>query len=390
MRLNRYTLGTIVISILLASSLWGCREDVVQAFSSQVRVAQPLPHIDHWGFYLLNEGNMGTNASTLDYFDFSTGIYTSNIYAERNPKVPKELGDVGNDLQVYRGVLWAVINVSNKIEIMDATTTKRITTVEIPNCRYVRFHGDYAYVTSYAGPVSLNPDIAQIGVVYKVDVNTYRIVGRTQVGYQPDELAIWDGKIYVANSGGYMSAGRSDRYETEVSVIDLETFKETHRIEVAPNLHHIKADGMGGLWVNSRGDYLERPSRLYYIDARTEEVKDSFNIAVLNYTMDDNLLYVYGKNTWHSHKPATLQLSIIDMVSRKVITEDFITDGTDKQMVNVYGILIDPETKDVYLTDAGSYTGDGIVFCYTPDGKMKWHTRGGNIPAHFALVKKEY
>ena len=53
------------------------------------------------GFFLLNEGNMGNNKATLDYFDYETGIYTKNIYAERNPGVVKELGDVGNDLEIY-------------------------------------------------------------------------------------------------------------------------------------------------------------------------------------------------------------------------------------------------------------------------------------------------
>lgn len=53
------------------------------------------------GMYLLNEGNMGSNKSTLDYVDFSQGYYVRNLYAERNPHVIKELGDVGNDIQIY-------------------------------------------------------------------------------------------------------------------------------------------------------------------------------------------------------------------------------------------------------------------------------------------------
>ncbi|MFV0364888.1 MAG: DUF5074 domain-containing protein [Mangrovibacterium sp.] len=39
------------------------------------------------GFYLLNEGNMGSNKASLDYFDYETGNYSKNIYAERNPNV---------------------------------------------------------------------------------------------------------------------------------------------------------------------------------------------------------------------------------------------------------------------------------------------------------------
>ena len=33
-------------------------------------------------FYLLNEGNWGSNKSTIDYYDASTQTYHRNIYAE--------------------------------------------------------------------------------------------------------------------------------------------------------------------------------------------------------------------------------------------------------------------------------------------------------------------
>ena len=53
------------------------------------------------GLYLLNEGNMGSNKCTLDFVDFDNGYYVRNLYAEKNPNVVKELGDVGNDVQIY-------------------------------------------------------------------------------------------------------------------------------------------------------------------------------------------------------------------------------------------------------------------------------------------------
>ena len=71
------------------------------------------------GFYLLNEGNMGSNKATLDYYDYATGTYTRNIYGNANPNVPKEMGDVGNALAIYGERLYAVINCANKIEGMD-------------------------------------------------------------------------------------------------------------------------------------------------------------------------------------------------------------------------------------------------------------------------------
>ena len=137
------------------------------------------------GMYLLNEGNMGSNKATIDYLDFSKGIYIRNIYGERNPNVIKELGDVGNDIQVYGNRLYAVINCSHKVEVMDLYTCRRIGQIDIPNCRYIRFHGDKAYISSYVGPVSIDPN-AQLGAIFEVDTATLRVTRKVTVGYQPE------------------------------------------------------------------------------------------------------------------------------------------------------------------------------------------------------------
>ncbi|HXO75132.1 MAG TPA: DUF5074 domain-containing protein, partial [Puia sp.] len=180
------------------------------------------------GFFLLNEANMGSNKASLDYFDYSSGNYLKDIYPTRNPGVVKELGDVGNDIQIYGNRLYAVINVSNLIEVMDVRTAKHIGTITIPNCRYITFDKGYAYVSSYAGPVLIDPN-ARLGYVAKVDTATLTIKDTCVVGYQPEELVIRDNKIYVANSGGY----RVPNYDNTVSVIDLNTFKELKKITVA-------------------------------------------------------------------------------------------------------------------------------------------------------------
>ena len=68
------------------------------------------------GMYLVNEGNMGSNKCTIDYLDLSAadGLvhYQRNIFAARNPSTVKELGDVGNDMQLYGSRLWIVVNLS--------------------------------------------------------------------------------------------------------------------------------------------------------------------------------------------------------------------------------------------------------------------------------------
>lgn len=374
----------LLILVLLVS----CRKDVAVYGSEEIDVDGPSVN-DLAGFYLLNEGNMGSNKCTLDYFGFATGKYQRNIYAVTNPTVPKELGDVGNDIAIYGSKLYAVVNVSNKVEVMNARTAKRVGQIEIPNCRYIQFDKGFAYITSYAGPVEINPNYTQKGFVAKVDTGTLQVVSTCIVGFQPDGLSITNGKIYVANSGGYMGAGSTEKYERTVSVIDLASFKEEKRIDVAYNLHHIKADKRGDLWVTSRGDYKQLPSRLYFIDQAAQKVTDTLPIAVSNYYLDGDSLYVYSTEWSYVTYSNVITYGIVDTRTRKVVTRGFITDGTDKSIEIPYGIMVHPVTKDIYVTDAGNYVSPGLLYCFSQDGKKKWSVRTGDIPAHFALLPKQ-
>jgi DNA-binding beta-propeller fold protein YncE len=355
-----------------------CRKDI-EIFPPEIEKPGEPEITSIQGFYLLNEGNMGSNKSTLDYYDYETGEYHRNIYASANPNVPKELGDVGNDIAIYGGKLYAVINCSNKIEVMEAKTAKRITQIDIPNCRYITFYNGYAYVTSYAGPVQTNPEHQQIGYVAKIDTSSLQVVAQCLVGFQPDGLDIINGKIYVANSGGYLFPN----YENTVSVIDITSFKEIKRITVAANLYRVCADKHGNVWVTTRGDYYNTSSKLYCIDSTTDQVTDSINIPVSNFHLDEDKLYIISTAWNYVTMTDETSYRIVDVVSKQVISHKFITDGTDIKAP--YGITVNPITKDIYVTDAKNHVSPGMLYCFDKNGKRKWEVRTGDIPAHFAF-----
>lgn len=391
----RLTLIYICIALLLFV-LTACREENEIFIADKISLDLPAYTSIH-GFYLLNEGNMGSNKATLDYYDYTTGTYTRNIYGQSNPSVPKEMGDVGNDIAIYGSRLWVVINCSNKIEVMDATSARRIGQVDIANCRYIRFHEGYAYVTSYAGPVVIKPDYEQRGFVAKIDTATLQIVDTCLVGFQPDELEIADSKIYVANSGGYMVPN----YENTVSVIDLNTFREMRRIPVAINLHHLRIDRHGQLWVSSRGDYYDEPSRLYSINIAREQAcadygitdrnlwLDSVDVAVSNFHIDGDSLYLYSSEWSYQLMDWTVTYGIVNTLDHQLLTRNFITDGTDKKISMPYGIKVNPITKDIYVTDAKNYVNPGTLWCFGPDGVAKWSVRTGDIPAHIVFLGEQ-
>lgn len=371
----------MVFALLLIVS---CREDDEIFIPESVTVSKSEISGDVVGFYLLNEGNFGTNKSSLDYYDFSTGVYTRNIYAQTNPTAVMELGDMGVDIQIYGSKLYAMIAGSNKVEVMDVATTRRIGQIDIPNCRYIKFHEGYAYVTSYAGPIDINPDYEQKGYVAKVDTASLAVVNTCVVGFQPDELEIVDNKIYVANSGGYMAPN----YENTLSVIDIEPFTEEERVPIAINLQCVSGDEYGGLWVSSRGDYYETPSKLYCYDVRKKRVEAELDVPVSTMCLEGDSLYVLSTTWDYVSMSSTVTYAIVNVKTREVLTRNFITDGTDALISAPYGLAVNPVTKDIYVTDAKDYVVPGALYCYGNDGVLKWSVRTGDIPGHFAFVGK--
>ena len=372
---------TIIIAAAVAMALTSCREDDVIFIPEEVQVSNP-EFSEVGGFYLLNEGNMGSNKCTLDYYDFSTGIYTRNIYGNANPNVPKELGDVGNDLKVYGNRLYAVINCSNKVEVMDKSTAKRIGQVDIPNCRYIAFHKGYAYVTSYAGPVVIDPEYDQIGYVAKVDTASLQVVAQCLVGYQPDDIEIVEDKIYVANSGGY----RVPNYERTVSVIDIETFKVEETIDVDINLSRLVADKHGGLWIATRGDYYQVESSLYCYDVRKRRIVKHLDVPVSNMCIEGDSIYVVSSAWSNVTMSNRVTFAVIDVTKQEQVSENFITDGTEAEIKAPYGVSVNPISHDIYITDARNMVNPGYLHCYDRTGVRKWSVRTGDVPAHIAFL----
>ena len=379
------------IFILFLPLLWvatSCREDEL-VVPTEYEIIPGSPDRDSRirGFYLVNEGNMGSNKCTIDYCDFVTGLYARNFYAERNPDVIKELGDVGNDIGIYGSRLWVVVNCSHKVEVLDAKSGVRIGQVDIPNCRYVRFYRGRAYVSSYVGPVLIDPN-APKGAVYEIDTLSLAVTRKVSVGYQPEEMEIVDDYMYVANSGGY----RAPNYDNTVSVIQMVDFKQVQQIPVGINLHRLKKDKYGKLWVTSRGDFMSRPSRLYVMEKKPGYnrmiVTDTIPTACSNMAFFGDLMYFYATE-WNDYT-ATNKVSygVIDVRTKEIVSDNFITDGTEKEMTIPYGIAVHPETGDIYVTDAKNYVSSGTLYCFSPDGKKKWSVRTGDIPAHITFLEK--
>ena len=379
---------------LMAIGFISCRGDEIifpaeyEVLPMESRELSSFASNEPVGMYLLNEGNMGSNKATIDYLDFSKGIYIRNIYGERNPNVIKELGDVGNDIQVYGNRLYAVINCSHKVEVMDLYTCRRIGQIDIPNCRYIRFHGDKAYISSYVGPVSIDPN-AQLGAIFEVDTATLRITRQVTVGYQPEEFEIIGNYLYVANSGGY----RAPDYDSTLSVVDLTDFRQVKKIPVCVNPHRVRKDQYNRLWITSRGDHKDVQPQLVCLQPLHPTPYTLHHISPSEMVIFGDSMYFYGAHWSDETMSNQITYGVFNIQSPIPNNpypisniQSFITDGTEKNIKIPYGIQVNPYNGDIYITDAKNYVSSGQLHCYSREGKRKWSVRTGDIPAHMCFV----
>lgn len=225
---------------------------------------------------------------------------------------------------------------------MDVETAQHLGQINVTNCRYITFNDGKAYVSSYAGPVGIDPN-ARPGKVVEVDTTSLAVTREVVVGYQPEEMVIKDGKLYVANSGGY----RFPDYDRTVSVIDLKTFQVIKTIDVAINLHRMKLDRYGRIYVSSRGDYYGTGSDVFIIDTQTDRVTGNLGIAASEMCLSGDSIYMTSVEWSYVTESNTITYALYDVKQNKIVSRNFITDGTETEITIPYGIAVNRDQRNI-------------------------------------------
>ena len=186
----------------------------------------PKPEIIGENLIICNEGNWQSDNGQLSYYDGTAGVLTNKWFRKVNGS---KLGDTPNDIiQVNDTLIAIAVNWSNIIQYIHPDGTACGATENVPNNRRMCADGNYLYITSYAH--KCGNQTFEKGYVAKIDVKTKRVVAACEVGWEPEGVRLYEGKLYVANTGGYaFSEGHG--YETTVQVVDAETMKSIKTID---------------------------------------------------------------------------------------------------------------------------------------------------------------
>lgn len=370
MNIRKHIIGLYAIAIVLTTMLSGCRMEV----NDEVAVSHPTASDDR--LLVLCEGLWGMDNSTISLIDH--GVLTNKWFRQQNPQ--QRLGDTGNDLLMVNDTLIAIsVNWSNIIQYIRPDGTAIAATEDIPNNRKLATDGEYLYCTSYAND----------GYVAKIDLRTKKIVDTCPVGYEPEGIACYRGRLFVANTGGYSSQASHD-YESTISVIDAQTMKELKRIDTGCiNLFGNMSQEGQFLCINSVGDYYEVPGRCVVLNMQSEEFR------VFDFPLTYNCSYggkFYAIGSAFSYLSGTYDFSVHTILLPSLRVEEGLGEydaamPTIKQMQSPYGIYISPRSGHLYVSDSRGYATNGYVYEFDRYGSLlnKYSLKGIN-PAHFLAL----
>lgn len=300
---------------------------------------------------ILNNGAWGANNASVSIYDLDSKHLTPGVFFAANKM---SLGDLGQDMLVDGDNVYIAVNGSKTIFVTDRRFKIRCQiTAQVGDMllspRYLTKGGDKIYVTYYEGYLGeINPSEGYI-------------IRTTAVGPNPEGVAYAGGKIYVANSGGYLPG-----YNNTVSVVDAQSFTETSTITVNVNPAAVIASKDGAyVYVSSFGDYFMIPSKLEAIKVADGSVSDCGyeSVSAVAYGKDDRIYVLCGgyDEAWNP-LPGT------------IYTHDAASNGklgrfTDTSIPNAYSISADVNSGYVFA-GSSDYVNTGDMYVFDAQGSL--------------------
>lgn len=317
--------------------------------------------------YFLNSGLMGSNNSSLTMYDVEKDQLTQDYFNVQNGR---GLGDTAQDMLVYGGKMYIAVYGESTVEVTDlkAKSIKQIKTEGQP--RYMVADGGKVYITYFNGYVA------------RLDTAALSVDKTVKVGRNPEQLAVANRKLYVANSGG-MDWNTSTGYDKTVSVIDLASFTETRKLDVVLNPVNVQADEQGNVYVISKGNYGDVLNTFQRIDSKSDEisiVKDCSNATEMTY--NNGTLYMFYSQ-WDDKGQQTPTFMTYDTQAQKV-GGSFIKDGTTIDAPYYISTI----GSNVYVTKSDFKT-NGDVYAFDQAGKLLKKYEAGMSPVKVVLAQDD-
>lgn len=345
------------VLVMASMVVVACEDDDTQGVNKPMDLTE--------GLFVVNEGNWGSGNSTLSYYNPQTREVSNEVFYLANGM---KLGDLAQSMTVDGDVAWVVVNNSNVVYAMDATTMKELGRIDeglvSPRC-VCAVSDDKLYITQmYSNTIAV------------ADAKSYEVVDYIEC---PDmsqqdgstEEMVFDGR-YV-----YVSCWS---FQKDILKIDAQSDEVVESIEVGIQPSSLVLDAKGKLWTLTDGGYEGNPlgyeaPELVRIDAKSMAVEARYTFTKGDFVSDVKLnggrdtLYWLNNGVW-----------------RMPVMSDNLPEEPILRADNgyLYSMTIAPQTSDIYVSDAIDYVQQGVVSRYNSRAELIDEFRVGVCPGAFA------
>ena len=327
------------------------------------------------GAFVLNQGNQNSKIEgSYSFYDWKENVVHNRVFSTVNGR---SLGEAPQDGVVYGSKLYVSLWGSNAVQVIDAKSHKLIRTISTEQPQGLVAHGGHVYVANNTGQVS------------KIDTLDLQVKQQVEVGPNPVDVVVRDGKLYVSISDGYnyekgyvngkrLSKVNLANFHKEGEVMLQTTPTEGGNGESGQNqtvVEGVNPTQMvlaedGNIFVVCMGDYAQIPARVWKV---SKDDKTSVFAAGDIIASRRNELHIINKTVNWNTGDVSFTWNVYDTQSGKVVAENFAKENwpLDPIAMNVH-----PRTGRVLVTShsvldvKSKFTSEGYLYTYTEKGGL--------------------
>lgn len=300
--------------------------------------------------FIVCEGNFNANEGSIDAI--INGEVKKDIFQAENNR---PLGDIVQSMTIIDDQAFIVVNNSGKVEAVNAHTFKSEgTCTGLSYPRYVVNRNDNEIFVSNGNGYGSD-------YVYVVNKQSMQKTDSVATGAGPNTMVVSNGKLFVANSGGYIS-------DKTISVFDVKTLKFEKTITVGDNPYDMEVDEQGNIIVLCKG------LTNYNYDAEGNYLGSEIVSNTAIYTINSSSFEATATKEF-DHQFASYGGNLIAYNNGTIYYVDdavyALSNGTSTKLIegSFYGISVDTKSGDIWVT-ATPYTSSHSAIQYDKNGKL--------------------
>lgn len=338
----------LFVILILFSTLNGCVKNPTTIKENDI-----IDFSSHFSIVLC-EGLFGYNNASLTFCNLDRGMSDINFFENIN-NFP--LGDIANDAIKIGDYLYVVLSNSKTIYKINFNNGRVENKLNLNGENFPR------KLCIISDSIGIYTD-AYSNTLNEINLNSMNVTKSLTIGPQPEGLAYFNGKIYVANSG-WGDVNKNAPGASTISIVDVSSFEEVNRVPTGLDPTEIQIDTNKKLLYVL---YYNLPSLkdslggIIQYDLISGQKKDEWrgNFSNMQLSLScDSILVVKGG---FQKKTELYQNSIFLIDLKNKSTKDLI--GNNNENENWFNFQIDYLRNQIWISNAKNFQSNGEILIY--------------------------